>query len=333
MHRLIVLTDGTGKDGSDGGGRTNVNLLQDFLKNDDNQTVNYFPGLGTRDSETWTGKIFGKHVYRVISEQYRWITRAVESLGIDVDIDIEFALFGFSRGAFISRVLADMLLKCGIPVGGSIEPKEMIDWYKKGFLSNIAEWRKRNPKGTLNAHISFIGVWDTVASAKGFDDSQWMSVPQEVVVARHAVAINENRHMFNYTPMNAAENVRELFFGGCHSDVGGGYDDNPVLSRIALHWMVSEAKDAGVLFDKTPAEVKEEELIKACPHSEQNDESNLLWKDDPIMRHIDLSRLHPSVNLLPWPVILGDGSPVESEKLVAMANRVYDNVASTTMIA
>ena len=333
MHRLIVLTDGTGKDGNDGGGRTNVNLLQDFLKNGDNQTVNYFPGLGTRDSETWTGKIFGKHIYRVISEQYRWIIRAVKNLGIDTDTEIEFALFGFSRGAFISRVLADVLLKCGIPVGDSIAPKEMIDWYKKGSLLNIAEWRKRNPKGTLNANISFIGVWDTVTSAKGFDDSQWMSVPQEVGMARHAVAINENRHMFNYTPMTAAENVRELFFGGCHSDVGGGYDDNSVLARIALYWMVSEAKDAGVLFDEIPAEITEGEFIKACPHSEQNDESNLLWKDKPIMRHIDLSRLHSSVNLLPWRVLLDDGSPVESETLVAMANQVYDRVTSTTMIA
>ena len=333
MHRLIVLTDGTGKDGSDGGGRTNVNLLQDFLKNSDNQTVNYYPGLGTRDSETWTGKIFGKHVYRVISEQYRWIIRAVKNLGIDTDTDVDFALFGFIRGAFISRVLSDILIKCGIPVRDSITAKRMIDWYKTESFVDIAKWRKQNPKGTLNARISFLGVWDTVASAKGFDDSKWESVPKEVGMARHAVAINENRYMFNYTPMAAAENTRELFFGGCHSDVGGGYDDSPILARIALHWMACEAKAAGVIFNEMPAEVKEDDFSKAHPHSEQNDESNLLWKDKPIKRYVDLSRLHPSVNLLPWTILLDDGSPVESEALVAMANRVYDRVSSTTMIA
>ena len=77
----------------------------------------------------------------------------------------------------------------------------------------------------------------------------------------------------------------------------------------------------------------EGELVKARPHSEQNDKSNLLWKDKPIMRHIDLSRLHSSVNLLPWRVLLEDGSPVGSEALVAMANRLEDRVTSTTMIA
>ena len=135
----------------------------------------------------------------------------VKNLGVDADTEIEFALFGFSRGAFISRVLADLLLKCGVPVRESITPKEMIGWYKKRCWSDIDEWRKRNPKGTINSNISFMGVWDTVASAKGFDDSQWVSVPKEVGTARHAVAINENRHMFNYTLMNSAENVRELF--------------------------------------------------------------------------------------------------------------------------
>lgn len=97
--------------------------------------------------------------------------------------------------------------------------------------------------------------------------------------------------------------------------------------------MVSEAEDAGVSFDEIPPEVTEGELVKARLHSEQNDKSNLLWKDKPIMRHIDLSRLHSSVNLLPWRVLLEDGSPVGSEALVAMANRLDDRVTSTTMIA
>jgi hypothetical protein len=67
--------------------------------------------------------------------------------------------------------------------------------------------------------------------------------------------------------------VKQVWFEGCHSDVGGGYKDTG-LSDTALLWMVAEANEQGLAFD--------EELLKryvACGESAiRHDSSQLLFK-------------------------------------------------------
>jgi uncharacterized protein (DUF2235 family) len=48
------------------------------------------------------------------------------------------------------------------------------------------------------------------------------------------------------------QNIDEVWFAGCHADIGGGWDEDPgqrAISHIPLMWMVREAAKAGLAFD------------------------------------------------------------------------------------
>ncbi|KAL7274817.1 hypothetical protein RUND412_002271 [Rhizina undulata] len=52
---------------------------------------------------------------------------------------------------------------------------------------------------------------------------------------------------------NAEQDIEEVWFPGCHADIGGGWDvenGKEPLSHGPLVWMVREARKAGVVFDK-----------------------------------------------------------------------------------
>ena len=316
MTKLVLLTDGTGQDGS--GDITNVAKLQDYLSNDDEsgQYVCYSPGVGTRLGEKYEGGIFGAHAFRVIQDHYSWLGRIMGSLEITKSSDVEISLFGFSRGAFISRMIADMLSLCGIPTRSRIADK-MVKLYEAHDEYEIKKIRAACPDDFIDARVSFLGVWDTVATTMGIDETEYEEVPTIVKAGCHAVAINESRPKFNYVRMNLRKNFKEEFFAGCHSDVGGGYGEDQVLSRIAFNWMVLHAKKYGVLFDSIPEKIGRDEFLAAEPHSEHNSASNAGGLLGSLTRYVDKSRINKSVNRLPWKVFADDGTSLSSEQLYA----------------
>jgi hypothetical protein len=114
-------------------------------------------------------------------------------------------------------------------------------------------------------------VWDTVG-ARGIPDDlailNLLDHPDEwrfydtrlgahVKFARHAMAIDEMRASFTPTlwtddqdhPVynDPTNRVKQVWFAGVHSDVGGGYGATG-LSDIALNWMIEEAKAAKLKF-------------------------------------------------------------------------------------
>jgi uncharacterized protein (DUF2235 family) len=122
--------------------------------------------------------------------------------------------------------------------------------------------------------IAFVGVWDTVAAygmpvaelTRGIDKYVWpMSMPNytlspKVKTACHALALDDERDTFH--PLlwdeveedklvakgeTAAGRLRQVWFAGMHSDVGGGYPEDG-LSYIPLDWMITEAAAAGLRF-------------------------------------------------------------------------------------
>ena len=69
-----------------------------------------------------------------------------------------------------------------------------------------------------------------------------------VIHARHAVAIDEKRASFSptlWSNVQKRKRVKQIWFPGVHSNVGGGYIDTG-LSDIALKWMIDEAVEAGL---------------------------------------------------------------------------------------
>jgi hypothetical protein len=87
---------------------------------------------------------------------------------------------------------------------------------------------------------------------------------ENVVYARHALAADEMRDTFAPTFWTEIGNqdVKQIWFPGVHSDVGGGYPETG-LSDGALKWMIEEAyqKGQGLQFDtKMLAQVKPNSL-------------------------------------------------------------------------
>jgi uncharacterized protein (DUF2235 family) len=82
-----------------------------------------------------------------------------------------------------------------------------------------------------------------------------------VKYARHALAIDERRKDFNREPWGAhadhperpkdgLEWFQQVWFSGCHSDVGGSYlEEESRLSDIPLKWMLEAAESVGLRFD------------------------------------------------------------------------------------
>lgn len=121
--------------------------------------------------------------------------------------------------------------------------------------------------------IRFIGVWDTVGAYGGpivevtraFDNWFYpLSMPDyklsaPVRRARHALALDDERDSFwpllwdevaeeelrKSKPAGCdwidEERLRQVWFTGMHSDVGGGYPDES-LSYVSLLWMMEEAR-------------------------------------------------------------------------------------------
>lgn len=69
---------------------------------------------------------------------------------------------------------------------------------------------------------------------------------------RHAVAIDEKRCFFRQNLWNPIHpNLKEVWFAGVHSDIGGGYDPTESqLALVAFRWMMAEAIANGVHVDQ-----------------------------------------------------------------------------------
>ena len=115
------------------------------------------------------------------------------------------------------------------------------------------------PKPARPDHlIEFIGIWDTVdAVGLPVDElsdllDKWVypykfpsqTFSKDVKRACHALAIDDERHTFHPVlwdeskPEDAAR-VKQVWFAGMHSSVGGGYpEDN--LGYVTLDWMIGE---------------------------------------------------------------------------------------------
>jgi len=206
----------------------------------------YLNGIGTtgtvnRFIEGATGTGTSERIrdaYRYLAERYQ-------------DGDRIFG-FGFSRGAFAIRSLAGLIDAAGLPTRRrALKEEEMLKMYE--------DYRNRRPidqahYGHRPVNFDFLGVWDTVgALAFGNTFGGFHRInPGNVLRVAHALALDEERERFEPSywdkPAGANTQVDEVWFSGCHTNVGGGYCDTN-LSNIALIWVLKAAQDAGILID------------------------------------------------------------------------------------
>ena len=179
-------------------------------------------------------------------------------------------LLGFSRGAAQARALADFISWLGgLPIKSDA-------YYLPRFYRFYLEHRGERPPSAMaddeekaavirlqDANIELLAVWDTVIAlgsrvkaAFGWDSSKRdfyvaQSPTACVQHARQAIAIDERRFDFKmevWQSKNEALSMKQKWFAGVHSNVGGGYA-NDGLANVTLDWFVDEASELGLDFD------------------------------------------------------------------------------------
>ncbi len=259
MKKILICFDGTSNQPGDAEQEKNKDgLLEDdnitnILKlhllaggNIENSTAAiegqhslYYSGVGTRGS-------FLKKILRqafALSSPKDIITEALTDLEQIYEFGDHLYVFGFSRGAAIARQFASIIAADGLD--------------------------DKDGKAGVEPIIKMLGVWDTVASFGApnlnsqnrpisdvlFEDCTIASVIEK---AYHLLALDENRLAFRPTLMNYQTNVAEIWFPGCHSDIGGGFKLDG-LSDITLKFMMKKAKIHGLQFLEVSA-IPEENL-------------------------------------------------------------------------
>lgn len=211
----------------------------------------------------------------------------------------EIYVFGFSRGAFCARSFAGLVGSAGIVSRKHAErawdafrlyrtrpgPKatqfEKDDYEKsrRGFRALYGKG-ERAPDGTRiktdeAPKITYLGIFDTVGQRGmpsalggwarsvnkqfGFHD---MLIGENVLSARHAVAIDERRLGFPPTLWEGVDDAnkrdhcdphrrhyQQRWFVGTHGDIGGG--EGSPLSAAPLKWIAEGAADCGLRFYAT----------------------------------------------------------------------------------
>lgn len=160
-------------------------------------------------------------------------------------------LFGFSRGAFSARSLASFIRHLGMPLGRRIIPEKELPALWASYRNNrpYSGGLSSSLTGNDSVEIEFLGLWDTVGSLvfqDTFNKFHQIS-PKGIKHVRHALALDEVRPHFSpmyWNSLNEYEQiVKEVWFCGVHSNIGGGYQVAG-LSNISYIWMLRELAEA-----------------------------------------------------------------------------------------
>ena len=276
VKRLVVCCDGTWNK-PDNRSVTNVEKIARTVQSDPaaaggvSQLVYYVSGVGTGSyaADRVLGGAFGFGLFHNVIACYRFLAQNYEP-------DDEIFILGFSRGAYTARSLAGMVARVGLLTKVSLVEERLpaaVHLYQRkdlpegAFGSSVEEFKHDH---CHDAKVTFLGVFDTVGAlgvpgfgglAPRFHDVQ---LGANVQRARHAMSIDDPRLKFAPTLWEApsdhervasaesrtttTDRVKQVWFEGAHSDVGGGLRETG-LSDTTLLWMAREAHAAGLVFE------------------------------------------------------------------------------------
>ncbi|KAI9820509.1 MAG: hypothetical protein M1832_003700 [Thelocarpon impressellum] len=154
-----------------------------------------------------------------------------------------------------------------------------------------AEELEKRDMTRLDVPIKVVAVWDTVGSL-GIPRIGWLEkigiaasnkeyafydtkLGNHIEHAFHALALDELRTPFSPAvwerPKGVTTNLKQCWFPGAHSNVGGGYDDSE-LANITLAWIMAQLKpfvdfDRGYLEDQHQLNQEYYKKMKDSPRS------------------------------------------------------------------
>lgn len=295
-RQLVICFDGTGNRFSHR--PTNVLRLLQSLSTSPDEVLSYYDqGVGTFGlKETlfeWQklparvcGLAFGWGLNRSVEGAYRFLA---ENLA-DGD---EVFVFGFSRGAYAARALAALIRAVGLV------PAHQTHLFDYAWAMLVARNTAENkPDFHLQARfkatfgrpvkIRFLGLFDTVKSVGWVYDP--LVIPYTtnnpiVEMVRHAVSIDERRcffrqHLWSSNPSEKTD-LKEVWFAGVHSDIGGGYPpEQAQLALLSYRWMLGEALAAGLHLDaeRCRKQMQAAKGIFADAEADMHDSMTLVWQ-------------------------------------------------------
>lgn len=241
--------DGSTPDNSFGNDTSNVAKLYELYTDDserqlaDDETIGfisvYLEGIGTRSggADVLFSQATGVGEHGVLGRVKQSPASILEKIdrfaekNPDRKVEqIEFDIFGFSRGAAGARHFANEVQK------GERSPLAALLAANATLFASSFSWCT----GT-DVSINFIGIFDTAAAVAGIADGD-LSVhdainpgvnlylaPDIAKKVVHLVAKDERRHNFSLNSAGAAD----IRLPGAHSDLGGGYVPN-ITERVLL---------------------------------------------------------------------------------------------------
>lgn len=264
MRYLMWFSDGTANDPRSD---THVHHLYRMVKETDNPDIvaGYDPGVGViknrKDPRYWAPALleqaFGAGLAENVRQGYSFLAKHYKP----EECDHKVYLFGFSRGAYTSRSLANFVDFCGGLASRDIErsTKRFYNLYRARRIPATRILASRKEKlqmdsGVRPCTIEAVGVWDTVASVlfpTAAHPYHKDGVAGCVKSYYHALALDERRWCFRPVRFRDSDEsvfdvtgnrhtLKEVWFAGVHSDVGGGYRDGKLYANLTLEWMLAQ---------------------------------------------------------------------------------------------
>jgi hypothetical protein len=232
------------------------------------QITHYFRGIGNDDeNDSINSALEGAFAAEDQSVRNHAYLAFLENYCVGDQISV----LGFSRGAAAARLFVTDLRSRGLL------NTVMVDSRLRRAKNSGESWQeiwalythqsKELVKGD-DIDISFVGVWDTVATSMGASAKDLE--PRKVGHIVHCLALDEERDLFAPSLLlnPRADNVKEVWFPGCHSDIGGGYFHD-ALGRVTLAFM----------WNNWNAAVAKQGI------------GPLAWKSDAVLRYTDTTGL------------------------------------------
>ncbi|KAI6111720.1 hypothetical protein EDD16DRAFT_1807391 [Pisolithus croceorrhizus] len=177
--------------------------------NQKRQIVLYMSGVGSESNFHGVPSPPGVALRCVIVPASNKIRDAYAFIAQNYEVGDEICIFG---GAYTARKLSGLIDRIGL-----LQREELIYFFE---------------------------IW-TALDALSITDH---SLPANIDIALHALSLQDNRTLFSPTLWEMPEGgrlanqvIKQVWFPGSHSDVGGGCDKHD-LSDLALFWMVGEIK-------------------------------------------------------------------------------------------
>ena len=252
----VIILDGT-MSSLRPGAETNAGLTYKLLREQGYRaglSVYYEAGIQWRDWRSTMDVMAGRGINRQIERAYGVLASRWKP-------GDRIVLVGYSRGAYAVRSLAGVIGEIGLLTAHHATVRNVTQAYRHyradlhGPVAEAFSARFCHPRETVK--IEALAVWDTVKAlglrlpilwrwAEATHKFHNHRLGDHVLHGFHALALNETREGYApvlwETPPDWDGHIEQVWFRGCHGDVGGQVLDFPQarpLANIPLTWMLS----------------------------------------------------------------------------------------------